>query len=244
MARAPMAATSYSGVPAACAVLMAALAMDADFSYDAKFNVSNTNSIVTLTTATFNKAGGLRAKWWPQILDTDGPQFMIDPRTAEPDPRLPVHFEDGLATDNITPHYSQWKYTTEPDDIPLVKADGMRLIQAEYQMRQGNLTGAGSAIEIINAIRTDAGLTALADPADAAEMQEILLDERFAVHFMEGVRAADLHRFGLTQDIFTAINDPEYDPVGRPTKFSMSDTEALYNSQIADDLFQRCLPVS
>jgi hypothetical protein len=38
------------------------------------------------------------------------------------------------------------------------------------------------------------------------------------------------------------MNDAERPATGRPTKFSMTDTEALNNPNIADDLQQRCLP--
>jgi hypothetical protein len=213
------------------------------FSYDAKFNNSDSNWVVLVTTATYNKAAGLREKWWGRVDDdAGGPTMMHDHYYPdEYDPRIPVHFEGGVATDNITPHYSQWKYTNEPADIPMVHSDEMRLIEAEYAMREGDLAG---FIGIINTLRAAVGLTAIPTPADAAAAQGILLNERFAELFMEGQRATDLYRFGLTKQIFEEMNDAERPASGRPVKFSMSNTEALNNPEIEDLLTSRCLPVT
>jgi hypothetical protein len=145
-----------------------------------------------------------------------------------------------VATDNITPHYSQWKYTSTPADIPMLHSDAMRLIEAEWAMRDNRL---GDFIGIINTLRANVGLTAIPEP-DAAAAQEILLNERFAELYMEGQRASDLYRFGLSKQIFEEMNDPERPASGRPVKFSMSDNEALNNPEIEDLLTARCLPVT
>lgn len=210
------------------------------FSYDAKFNNQSANWIVTVTTATFNKAAGLREKWWHLVDDgTGGPTFMRDPYTNEHDPRKPVYWDGGRSTDNITPHYSQWKYKVETDDIPLVHSSEMRLIEAEVLYRNGDYAG---AMAIVNANRDAVGLAPIPVPTDATAMRDIILSERDAELFMEGIRAVDLYRFGVTKEIFSAMNDPERPASGRPTKFPLTDTEAVYNNNIADDLAQRCLP--
>jgi hypothetical protein len=210
------------------------------FSYDAKFNAQSSNWVVTVTTATFNKAAGLQRKWWPLIdEDAGGPSFMRDPWTGEYDPRIPVYFDGGIATDNITPHYSQWKYKLETDDIRMLHWEEMRLIEAEVLMRDGDFAG---AMAILNALRDRVGLAPLLAPSNETEMRDYLLSERFAEMYMEGMRAVDLYRFGITKEIFAAMNDAERPATGRPTKFSMTDTEALNNPNIADDLQQRCLP--
>jgi hypothetical protein len=213
------------------------------FNYGAKFNNQSNNSIVTLTTATYNKAAGYQAKWW-SLVDTDaaGPTHMRDPYTNEYDPRKPMYYVDGItATDNLTMHYSQWKFQVETDDIPMLHSDAMRLIQAENLYRTNDYAG---AMTILNQLRANVGLTAIAVPTDATVMRDILLSERDAELFMEGMRAVDLYRFGLTKEIFAAMNDAERPASGRPTKWPMSETEALYNSNIVDDLAQRCLPVT
>lgn len=210
------------------------------FSYEAKFNNQSSNSVVTLTTATFNEAAGLRNKWWSRVpADAGGPTFMRDPYSGQLDPRIPVHWDGDRATDNITPHYSQWKYTVETDDIPMLHSDGMRLIQAEAAMRTGNYA---AAMGFINTLRGNVGLDPIAVPTDEGTMRNILLSERFAELYMEGMRAVDLWRFNASKQVFTEMNDGERPASGRPIKFTLSDTEALYNNNINDDLAQRCLP--
>ncbi|MDH5759339.1 MAG: RagB/SusD family nutrient uptake outer membrane protein [Gemmatimonadota bacterium] len=210
------------------------------FSYSARFNNSNANWVVTVTTATFNEAAGMMEKWWSSV-DSTGPgaTSIRDPWTGELDPRMPVHWDGDRATDNVTPHYSQWKYTLETDDIPMLHADEMRLIEAEALMRTSDFVGATA---IINQLRTDVGLSTVPVPGTAADMQALLLTERFAEMFMEGMRAVDLYRFGITEQVFAAMADSERPSSGRPTKFPMSNEEANDNPNIDNDLLQRCLP--
>ncbi len=216
-----------------------ASAIPAGFSYDAIFNQESINSIVLLTTKNYNEAAGLMHKWWPLITESDEPGFMADPLSGMPDMRLPVYFDGEVATDNETPHYSQWKYNAETDDIPMLHSDGMQLIIAEAMARSGDFAGATG---ILNQLRAAVGLPGHEVPADPVKMGEIVLWERFAEHFMEGRRIVDLHRSGLVRDVFEVLNDPDRVGVGRPTKFPMSSTEALYNPNIDNDLLQRCLP--
>lgn len=216
-----------------------ASAIPAGFVYYAVFNVQSTNSIVQLTTKNNNEAAGLMYKWWPLIEKSDEPGFMKDPLSGMPDMRLPVYFDGEIATDNETPHYSQWKYVDDTDDIAMLHSDGMRLIIAEAMARSGDLAGATG---ILNELRAAVGLPGHDVPGDPNTMAEIILWERFAEHFMEGQRLIDLHRAGIVRDIFEALNDPDRLGVGRPTKWPMTSTEALYNPGINDDLTQRCMP--
>jgi hypothetical protein len=234
-----------------------AAAIPDGFSYDAIFNIQSTNGMVTLTTKTYNEAAGIMFKWWDQIDESTTSGFMRDPWTDAPDPRLPVFYDGEIATDNETPHYSQWKYSKETDDIPMVHSDGMRLIQAEVAMNNGDDAG---ALAIFNTLRANVGLAPLPAPSGGVTMMDYLLSERFAELFMEGMRQVDLHRFGIVQDIFDEIEvmavaldatgrlntaqSGERPSTGRPTKFPMTDTEPTYNNSITNDLLQRCLPKS
>ncbi|HZD05562.1 MAG TPA: RagB/SusD family nutrient uptake outer membrane protein, partial [Longimicrobiales bacterium] len=195
----------------------------------------------TLTTKTFNQAAGLMYTWWGRIDQSDEPGFVRDPWTNQPDPRMPVYFDGEIATDNETPHYSQWKYHDVADDIPMVHSDHMRLIEAEVLMRQGDFDGATA---ILNNLRGAVGLDPFDVPADEDTMLAYLLSERQAELFMEGMRAVDLNRFGLMEEVFAAMNDPERPAHGRPTKWPMSDNEASLNPQIVDDRAVRCLPTT
>ena len=209
------------------------------FSYEAVFNQTVNNWVVLVTTKNFNEAAGLLHKWWDQIDVSDDPGFMRDPWTDEYDMRIPVYFDGEVATDNETPHYSQWKYSGLTDNIPMVHSDLMRLIEAEAAMSAGDYAGATA---ILNNLRDAVGLAPFETPTDEGMMMEYLLSERFAELFMEGQRAADLYRFGLTRQIFDALDDPEREGSDRPTKFTMTDSEPLYNDNIDDDLTKRCAP--
>ena len=211
------------------------------FSYDAVFNVQSTNSVVTLTTKQFNEAAGLMYTLWPRIELSTESGFVRDWSTGEFDTRMPVFFDGEVATDNETPHYSQWKYSDQTDDIPMVHSDAMRLIEAENLMNLGDFAGATA---ILNTLRANVGLAPLAAPADAQTMQDYLLAERAAELFMEGQRMVDLHRFGLVADIFEPLADGERPGAGRPTKFTMTEDEPVVNPNIVNDLLQRCLPTA
>jgi hypothetical protein len=202
--------------------------------YSANSNAQN-NSIVTLSTATFNTASGMRNVWWDQV-DTEADR-LIDPYTGELDDRVPIRFRGNNGVDGVTPHYSQWKYTERGADIPLFKASEARLIQAEVLMREG---APGEALDIINDVRTTAGLTGHAATTDPDLVQEYLLHERFAEFFLEGKRSADLLRFDLyprlmQEGVFVGGVNP------RAVLFPMSAGEAINNENIADDIGQRCL---
>lgn len=216
-----------------------ASSIPAGFSYDAIFNQESINWVVLVTTKNFNEAAGLLHKWWPLITKSDEPGYMADPLSGMPDMRLPVFFDGEVATDNETPHYSQWKYNNDTDDIPMLHSDGMQLIIAEAMARSGDFAGATG---VLNQLRAAVGLPGHEVPGDPVKMGEIILWERFAEHFMEGQRMGDLHRAGIVREVFEALNDPDRLGVGRPTKFPLSSTEALYNPNIDDDLLKRCLP--
>ena len=218
-----------------------ASAIPAGFVYYAVYNVQSTNSIVQLTTKNNNEAAGLMHKWWHLIEKSDESGFMMDPYTMMPDKRIPVYFDGEIATDNETPHYSQWKYVDDTDDIPMLHSDGMRLIIAEAMARNADFAGATG---ILNELRAAVGLPGHDVPSDPTKMAELILHERFAEHFMEGQRLVDLHRAGIVRQIFEALNDPDRLGVGRPTKWPMTSTEPTYNPNINDDLTQRCLPTA
>jgi hypothetical protein len=218
-----------------------ASAIPAGFVYYAVYNVQSTNSVVQLTTKNNNEAAGLMHKWWPLIEKSDDPGFMMDPYSMMPDQRIPVYFDGEIATDNETPHYSQWKYVDDTDDIAMLHSDGMRLIIAEAMARNGDFAGATG---ILNELRAAVGLPGHEVPTTPEKMAELVLHERFAEHFMEGQRLVDLHRAGIVRQVFEALNDHERVGVGRPTKWPMTSTEPTYNPNINDDLTQRCLPTA
>ena len=55
-------------------------------------------------------------------------------------------------------------------------------------------------------------------------MEELILWERWAELFMEGHRLVDLHRKGIMQEVFDALEDPERPGAGRPSKWGNCQT--------------------
>ena len=144
-----------------------AAAVGSGFSYDARFNDVRTNSVVTLTTKTFNEAAGLMYTLWDRIEQSDKAGYMRDAWSDEPDKRMPVFFDGEVATDNETPHYSQWKYNSRPDDIPMVHSDLMRLIEAEAMLNNSN--DYAGATGVLNELRMAVELPPLETPTDAQD---------------------------------------------------------------------------
>ena len=193
-----------------------AAAIPAGYSYDARFSVENENLLVRLSSENYEKAAGLMYNWWPLIEISDGPGFMRDPWSGEPDPRLPVRFDGALADDNLTPYRGQRKYTSLGDDIPIVHSEHMQLIIAESRARNGDYAGATA---ILNQLRAAVGLRGHATPDESSGMEEILLRERFAELFLEGYRLVDLHRMDIMEEVFDALEDPARPGAGRPSKW-------------------------
>ncbi|MBK6486094.1 MAG: RagB/SusD family nutrient uptake outer membrane protein [Gemmatimonadetes bacterium] len=72
----------------------------------------------------------------------------------------------------------------------IVSYDEARLILAEAQ-------GGQSAVTIINALRSAAGLLPYTGATDAASIQSLIIDERRRVLFLEGFRNYDMQRFNV-----------------------------------------------
>ena len=212
------------------------------FSYGQIFNQVARNYMVVVTTRGNNEAAGLMYWLWPRIDQTeDTHTYVRDWATNEHDLRMPAWFHGEIATDNVTPHYSQWKYDSDLSTIPMYHSDHMRLIEAEGMVMSGDYSGATA---VLNGLRAAVGLAPLDVPDSEDMMMEALLNERFAELFMEGYRSADLHRFGLTRERFESFNDPERPGIGRPTQWSGSTSEARYNDMVDADEAVRCFPIA
>lgn len=85
------------------------------------------------------------------------------------------------------PYYQQQKYADRGDDIPLAKGAEMRLIEAEVLLRASEV---GDAMDIINAVRSAAGVPAVS-AATEAEAWVALDRERHLALWMEGRRLRD-----------------------------------------------------
>ncbi|MGH7459471.1 MAG: RagB/SusD family nutrient uptake outer membrane protein [Longimicrobiales bacterium] len=204
-----------------------AQAIPDNFMFTAKFSISGpNNAVVTLTHRTRNRAGGLEQTHWSKVDTIAG--FMRDPWSNQHDPRLRItRIAGARGVDGSTQHYNEEKYARPEDDIPVTHGWEMRLIEAEVFMKQNNLV---RAMELINKVRANAGLDAVSGTT-AADVQRYLLWERFAQLYLEGHRANDLARFGLTRSVLGA---------NRSIKFPLNTTELQLNSHTGGRTTGRC----
>ena len=190
-----------------------AMEVPAGFSYVSYHIEGDPNPVVWLGQ---ERLAGFLHKWWPLVEESEDPGFMIDPWSGEEDPRIPVHYNGGTLADSDVPHYRPLKYDTPEDDIPIVHYDMAQLIIAEARAMRGDHSGATA---VLNRLRSAVGLPPHEVPTTAETMEELILWERFAELHLEGQRLLDLHRKGLMEEVFEALDDPERPGVGRPSKW-------------------------
>ena len=228
LARANLLRGNYAAAAAAANLVPDGFSKVAKFS---QTNISQNNWVVLTNTVGFNKAAGMREKWWPMVDTIAG--LLRDPWSGQLDSRVPIsHPPKSLGVDGNTQHYSQFKYKGLGDDLPITDSQEMRLIEAEVAWRNNDLT---TAMAKMDALRAAVGLNALPATTDPATVFSYLLHEYFAEQFMEGHRLTHIRRFNLITSLLGA---------GRLTKYPLSQFEALYNVNIEDDLALRCAPVS
>lgn len=98
--------------------------------------------------------------------------------TAVADPRV-AHFVKTIQ--GPEPRDVPDKYKSDEDDIPLVNSRELALIKAEIQ-------GGQAAIEIVNQLRSAAGLPLVtyANPSNAEQIRRMIIEERRRELFLEG----------------------------------------------------------
>ncbi|MEX2528255.1 MAG: RagB/SusD family nutrient uptake outer membrane protein [Gemmatimonadota bacterium] len=210
-----------------------------DFAWYAKYSANSpgqNNSIVTLTTVGFNTAAGLREVYWDDV-DLDAGMF-VDPFTGELDARLPVSHTGNFGVDGVTPHYSQLKYNERGANIRLFSGVEARLIEAEAHWARGEHA---QALDLINLVRERAGMSPHAATTDGSQVFDYLNHERFIEFFLEGVRLADVNRWGLIPGM---LADGVFvgSEANRNVLFPLSQGEGLNNPNIEDNISARCLP--
>jgi starch-binding outer membrane protein, SusD/RagB family len=102
------------------------------------------------------------------------------------DPRVPVVNAGRMASDGNTPLWTTTKYTTLNAPVRIASYVEAQLIIAEIE-------GGQSAVNIINALHTAAGLPPFVS-ADPAAIQAQVLEERRREFFLEGQHLGDLRR--------------------------------------------------
>jgi tetratricopeptide (TPR) repeat protein len=119
---------------------------------------------------------------------------------AAGDPRIELDPDPVIGNAGIDT-YLQLKYPSQSAPIPLATALEARLIEAEAALDMG---ASGAYLGILNDLRADVGLGALADPGTAAARVDQFFAERAYFLWLTGHRLSDLRRlirqYGRTQD--------------------------------------------
>ena len=123
----------------------------------------------------------------------------IEWRSAD-DPRVPWFDTGDVGFDGETDYFQQDKYPTMESVTVLASGIEARLIEAEAALQGGSAQG----IQILNALRTGAGLTSISDPGSATARIDLLFRERAFWLYLTGHRLGDMRRlvrqYGRAQD--------------------------------------------
>jgi hypothetical protein len=109
------------------------------------------------------------------------------------DKRVVVTDTERTATDG-TRIWVQNKYGSLAAPIPIATYEEARLIMAEAALRSGS---PGTAVTLINALRTRARLPAYTGGQSVAEVTALLIEERRRELFLEGHHLYDVRRFDI-----------------------------------------------
>jgi hypothetical protein len=123
--------------------------------------------------------------------------WYYDYRTATSDPRVPITVttlqgDAAIECCGKVAWYPEAKHNASASPIRLASGREMRLIEAEAKLRASDIAGAFTSI---NAVRTNAGATALTVPATMDEAWRLLKRERGIELWLEARRLGDLRRW-------------------------------------------------
>lgn len=166
----------FSGDRAQAGTFAAAGLVDGDDPYEGRYSSTSANN------------------WWSEA-GIGRTQVSVAARFAaydEVDDRTLVEVAPSASATDPGPYYRQALYPTNATSIPFVTWQENSLILAEVALLQNN--NAGAALPLINAVRADRGLDALASVDQAA-----LLEARDRELFTQGQRLVDQRRFGIFQ---------------------------------------------
>lgn len=125
-----------------------------------------------------------------------------DPRAPYTDCRNNPDCRNAVGADGVTTHFRQEKYTQPGADMPVVKGEEMRLIEAEAALRNGNVDEAVAQMNEVRALYDDLDpldpdtISSSSTSFDASDQAWSILDrERHLTLWLEGKRLFDLHRW-------------------------------------------------
>lgn len=140
-----------------------------------------------------------------------------------PDPRVPVVNTGRPASDGVTTHWIQTKYTGYADPIPLVR-------WAEAQLMLAEIEGGAAAVARINALRDVHGLPHF-QGGTPQQIREAIIEERRREFFFEGRFHADKLRYDLWFPRGQGFNHKGI-AYGNVTCLPLSDQERILNPNL------------
>ena len=137
------------------------------------------------------------------------------------DPRVPAVDAGRNASDQTNRLWFQLKYASLTTPTPIATGIEAQLILAEAR-------GGAEGIAILEDLRLDAGLAPLT-PAEIADFQGTLLEERRRWLWLQGNRWYDIRRFTLTQVPAVGTDYPKGGTYGDQRCWPLPDVEKLSN---------------
>ncbi|MCS7082796.1 MAG: RagB/SusD family nutrient uptake outer membrane protein [Bacteroidetes bacterium] len=122
---------------------------------------------------------------------------LTNPAASEGDPRVQYDVPGRNGGDGRRPFWRQRKYRSYADPIAVIKGTDMRLLEAEYALRQGDVQ---TAVAKINEVRQSNNARfrynlPLVSARTVEEAWPLLIRERGVELWLEGKRIADMRRW-------------------------------------------------
>jgi hypothetical protein len=120
------------------------------------------------------------------------------------DPRVPTEYIGDSFFDQGTPLYAPVEFSSYSSPTPLATGVEAALIRAEAAFQNNNYAGANGTLEILNSLRSAAGMSLLTPAANASAQVDQLFRERAFWLFATAHRLGDLRRlmkvYGRAED--------------------------------------------
>ena len=146
-------------------------------------NARENNAVATNTTTTIRREAGVNPRFYNDA------RFKTDPRTSFRD-----NGDTAKGPDPTRKFVEQLKYPARDTPIPVFTWQEARLIEAETEIRIGDLN---RAVTLINQVRAAAGLPAYGGAVTQQALLDQLVFERAAELWLQAQSLSDWRRFSL-----------------------------------------------
>jgi hypothetical protein len=182
---------AYAGATVDAAKLAAAGA-DAALVTDATFVLN-----ATYSSAAVRRENLVWSQMYRGLFSSVDPSYRTVTWLGVVDPRVTVTDAGVNGQDRATRIFRQTKYPLISSPIPIARYAEAQLIVAEANNATGTAAGNTSAVNIINALHTKAGIPPYGGGTQA-QVQAQIIEERRREFFLESQRLGDLIRYNLT----------------------------------------------